>query len=85
MMKYFGEDESKHKLEEFFSIWNIFLQSFNEIKTEIKIKKQRELDDKKHREEGSNGKYKSRQSIVSMPKNETEENNSNLYFKKKFM
>ena len=52
MLKYFGEEEGKAKLEEFFSIWNAFLQLFNETKAEIKAKKQRELGEKKLKEDG---------------------------------
>jgi hypothetical protein len=46
-IKYFGEDENKIKFEDFFTMWHLFLQSYSEIKTELKMRKQRELEEEK--------------------------------------
>jgi hypothetical protein len=80
LLKYFGEEEGKSKLEEFFLIWHGFLQSFNDIKTELKLKKQRELDEKKHKEEAltSTKLNKSRQAI-NIQKNEIDDSNCKIY------
>lgn len=49
-LKYFAEDPKTTKFEEFFTMWNTFIQSFSDIKTEIKQKKQREIEDRKAKE-----------------------------------
>lgn len=67
-MKYFGEDTTRTKFEEFFTIWHTFLQTFNEVKNELKAKKQREIDEKKLKEEAAN-KLKSKQFGLSNKRN----------------
>ena len=81
MLKYFGEEEGKSKLEEFFATWQGFLQSFNEVKTEIKVKKQRELDEKKHKEDGimTSKLIQSRKQTINILKNEIDDSNCKKY------
>ena len=81
MLKYFGEEEGKSKLEEFFLIWHGFLQSFTDIKIEIKQKKQREIDEKKHKEESltSNKINKTRQQAINVQKNEIDDSNCKIF------
>ena len=45
-LKYFGED-AKIKCEDFFMTWSTFLNTFNEIKFELKIKKNRLAESRK--------------------------------------
>jgi len=49
-IKYFAEDPKTTKFEEFFTMWNTFIQSFSDVKTEVKQKKQREIEERKAKE-----------------------------------
>lgn len=52
-LRYFGEDQSRIKFEDFFSMWSTFLISFNETKFDLKVRKRRSEEEfqRKQKEE----------------------------------
>lgn len=49
-LKYFAEDPKTTKFEEFFTMWNTFIQSFGDVKSELKQKKQQKIEERKAKE-----------------------------------
>ncbi len=48
-LRYFGEDVSKTKFEDFFGMWNCFLVSFNETSIELKLARERKENEQKQK------------------------------------